>query len=75
MLDLAEKSTIEIDQFDKQILFHISKGTKLDEIPQYIPISLGEIERRKLNLKELLKIDSGSDIDLIREAKNQGLLF
>jgi DNA-binding NarL/FixJ family response regulator len=75
MLDLAEKGTIEIDQFDKQILFHISKGTKLDEIPQYIPISLGEIERRKLNLKELLKIDSGSDIDLIREAKNQGLLF
>ena len=26
-------------------------------------------------LKELLKIDDGSDIDLIREAKNQGLLF
>ena len=75
MLDLAEKDTIEIDQFDKQILFHLSKGTKLNEIPQYIPISLGEIERRKLNLKELLKIDNGSDIDLIREAKNQGLLF
>ncbi|MFV5685234.1 response regulator [Flavobacterium sp. GB2R13] len=75
MLDLAEKDTIEIDQFDKQILFHLSKGTKLNDIPQYIPISLGEIERRKLNLKELLKIDNGSDIDLIREAKNQGLLF
>jgi DNA-binding NarL/FixJ family response regulator len=75
MLDLAEKDTIEIDQFDKQILFHLSKGTKLNEIPQYIPILLGEIERRKLNLKELLKIDNGSDIDLIREAKNQGLLF
>nr|WP_314898377.1 response regulator [uncultured Flavobacterium sp.] len=75
MLDLAEKDTIEIDQFDKQILFHLSKGTKLNDIPQYIPISLGAIERRKLNLKKLLKIDNGSDIDLIREAKNQGLLF
>lgn len=75
MLDLAEKDTIEVDQFDKQILFHLSKGTKLNEIPQYIPISLGEIERRKLNLKELLKIEDGSDVDLIREAKNQGLLF
>jgi DNA-binding NarL/FixJ family response regulator len=75
MLDLAEKDTIEIDQFDKQILFHLSKGTSLNEIPQYIPISLGEIERRKINLKELLKIENGSDIDLIREAKNQGLLF
>jgi DNA-binding NarL/FixJ family response regulator len=75
MLDLAKKDTIEIDQFDKQILFHLSKGTKLNDIPQYIPISLGAIERRKLNLKELLKIVDGSDIDLIREAKNQGLLF
>ena len=75
MLDLAEKDTIEIDQFDKQILFHLSKGTKLNDIPQYIPISLGAIERRKLNLKELLKIIDGSDVDLIREAKNQGLLF
>ncbi len=75
MLDLSEKDTIEIDQFDKQILFHLSKGTKLNDIPQYIPISLGAIERRKLNLKELLKIVDGSDIDLIREAKNRGLLF
>ena len=66
---------VEIDQFDKQILFHLSKGTKLNDIPQYIPISLGAIERRKLNLKELLKIEDGSDIDLIREAKNKGLLF
>lgn len=75
MLNLSEENTIEIDQIDKQILFHISKGTKLNDIPQYIPISLGAIERRKINLKELLKVEEGSDIDLVREAKNKGLLF
>ena len=75
MLSLSEENTIEIDQFDKQILFHLSKGTKLNEIPQYIPISLGAIERRKINLKELLKVEKGSDIELVREAKNRGLLF
>ena len=75
ILDLSEKDVIEIDQFDTQILFHLSKGTKLNDIPQYIPISLGAIERRKLNLKELFKVQDGSDIDLIREAKNKGLLF
>ncbi|RTY73696.1 response regulator transcription factor [Flavobacterium sp. ZB4P23] len=75
MLNQAEENTIEIDQFDKDILFHISKGTKLNDIPQYIPISLGAIEQRKLNLKELLKIEHGSDIDLVQEAKNKGLLF
>ncbi|TDE55018.1 response regulator [Flavobacterium sp. GT3P67] len=75
MLNQSELDSIEIDQFDKEILFHISKGTKLSDIPQYIPISLGAIERRKIKLKELLKIEDGSDIDLVREAKNKGLLF
>jgi DNA-binding NarL/FixJ family response regulator len=64
-----------IDQFDKLILFHISKGTKTREITQYIPISLSAIERRKIQLKELFKIDDGSDIELIREAKNKGIIF
>jgi DNA-binding NarL/FixJ family response regulator len=75
MLSLSEEDSIEIDQFDEQILFHISKGTKTIEMPQYIPISLSAIERRKINLKELLKVEEGSDIDLVREAKNKGLLF
>ena len=75
MLAQSEEDSIEIDQFDKEILFHISKGTKLSDIPQYIPISLGAIDRRKLKLKELLKIEEGSDIDLVRKAKNKGLLF
>jgi DNA-binding NarL/FixJ family response regulator len=64
-----------IDQFDKLILFHISKGTKTKDIPQYIPISLQAIERRKVNLKELFKIEDGSDIDLIQEAKVRGIIF
>ncbi|WP_348799130.1 DNA-binding response regulator [Flavobacterium adhaerens] len=64
-----------IDQFDKLILFHISKGTKTKDITQYIPISLHAIESRKNNLKELFKISDGNDIDLIKEAKNRGLIF
>jgi DNA-binding NarL/FixJ family response regulator len=75
MIDLAQQESIEIDLFDKQILFHISKGTKTIDIPQYVPISLDAIEKRKLNLKKLLNIDDESDIELVREAKNKGLLF
>ena len=75
MIELDQSESIEIDLFDKQILFHISKGTKTKDIPQYIPISLEAIEKRKLNLKKLLGIKDESDIELIREAKNKGLLF
>jgi DNA-binding NarL/FixJ family response regulator len=75
MIDQSQHETIEIDLFDKQILFHISKGTKTNDISQYVPISIEAIEKRKLNLKKLLNLPEGSDIDLVREAKNRGLLF
>ncbi len=74
-IDLAQQDTIEIDLFDKQILFHISKGTKTIDIPQYVPISLEAIEKRKLNLKTVLNIQGESDIELVREARDKGLLF
>lgn len=75
MMDQANLKPIEIDLFDKQILFHLSKGTKTTEMTQYIPIALGAIERRKLKLKDILDIVEGSDIDLVRVAKDRGLLF
>jgi DNA-binding NarL/FixJ family response regulator len=73
MLNQSPHNSIEIDEFDKQILFHLSKGTSTNEMPQYIPISLNAIEKRKINLKELLKIKSGSDEELVKEAKSKGL--
>ena len=69
MLTESTFNSIEIDEFDKQILFHLSKGTKTNEIPYYIPISLIAIEKRKKNMKELLDITAGSDNELVKEAK------
>ncbi|SEP12258.1 DNA-binding response regulator, NarL/FixJ family, contains REC and HTH domains [Flavobacterium sp. CF108] len=73
MLNQSPHNSIEIDEFDKQILFHLSKGTEVEEMPQYIPISITEIEKRRSSLKELLKIRSGSDDDLVKDAKSKGL--
>lgn len=70
----AQHDNIDIDAFDKQILFQLSKGTKTKDIPSYVPLSLSAVEKRKLNLKEMLDIKGGSDIELISEAKSKGLL-
>jgi DNA-binding NarL/FixJ family response regulator len=75
MLELVDADAVEIDVFDKQILFHLSKGTKKNEMPEYIPLSAGAIERRKSDLMKLLKIESGLDKDLVQEAKVKGLLY
>ena len=74
LISQIQYNTIELDQFDKQILYHLSKGIKTKDIPAFVPLSLSAVEKRKLNLKELFDIRGGSDIDLIREVKNKGLL-
>ncbi|MFH6997694.1 response regulator transcription factor [Flavobacterium sp. FlaQc-57] len=73
MLNQSTHNSLEIDEFDKQILFHLSKGTLIEDMPQYIPISLNAIKKRKLSLKELLKVKSGTNEELVKEAKSKGL--
>ena len=70
----AQYNNIELDAFDKQILFHLSKGVKTKDLPQYIPLSLSAIEKRKLNIREILEVKGGTDIDLINEAKEKGVI-
>jgi DNA-binding NarL/FixJ family response regulator len=70
----AQYNHIELDVFDKQILFHLSKGVKSKDLAQYIPLSASAIEKRKLNIKEVLEVNSDSDTDLIAEAKNKGVI-
>lgn len=74
IINQSPHNSIEIDEFDKQILFHLSKGTSVEDMPQYIPISQNAIEKRKASLKELLKVKSGSDEELLKEAKSKGFL-
>lgn len=75
MMDQSQYKAVEIDLFDQKILFHISKGTKTEDFVHFIPISLNAIETRKINLKTLLDIADGTDIELVKIAKDRGLLF
>lgn len=75
MLDQSQFEAIEVDLFDQQILFHLSKGTKLSDFTQFIPISLSAIEMRKQNLKKILGIANETDLALVKAAKDRGLLF
>ena len=70
----SQYENLQVDEFDKQILFHLSKGVKTKDLPSYVPLSLSAIEKRKLNLKEILSVKGSSDIELITEAKNKGLI-
>ena len=74
LVSQKNKDAVEMDAFDKQILYHLSKGIKSKDIPQFVPLSSNAIEKRKASIKDSLSIIEGSDVDLVRVAKEKGLI-
>jgi DNA-binding NarL/FixJ family response regulator len=68
------KRNINWDNHDCQILTLISQGIKTVNLPNYIPLSMSAIEKRKANIKDQLLKGKGSDKDLIEKAEKLGLL-
>ncbi len=65
---------ISLDQFDRQILYQLSIGTKMVELPSVIPMSMGGIERRKRRLKEAFDVLKKDDRELVKIAKEKGFI-
>lgn len=67
-------SDIVLDKIDRQILYELSNGTKMSELPNVISMSIGGIERRKRLLKEAFNITSKDDRVLVEIAKEKGFI-
>lgn len=63
-----------IDEFDRQILYHLSRGVKTKNIPLHTSLSLSAVEKRKLNLKDLFNVKGGDDEALITEGRSRGYI-
>lgn len=68
------KRNINWDNHDNQILTLISQGVRTINLPQYIPLSMSAIEKRKASIKDQLLKGKGTDKDLVSKAKKLGLL-
>jgi len=64
----------EVDVFDKQLLFHMSKGVPTADLAQYVPLAAAVIEKRLTNLKAVLEIPQATHAELVQEAKNKGVI-
>jgi|SRR5690606_29255588 len=63
-----------LDDMDRSILYHLSIGTKTKDLPNYIPLSLAAIEKRKRSLKEIFDVSSEGDKALIEKSKEKGFI-
>ena len=64
----------EVDVFDKQLLFHLSKGVPTADLAQFVPLADAVIEKRLTNLKAVLDIPQATHSELVQEAKNKGVI-
>ncbi|WP_299528094.1 response regulator [uncultured Lutibacter sp.] len=63
-----------LDKIDRQLLYEMSIGTKMKELPNIIPLSMTGIEKRKKNLKVLFDVDDNDDRSLVLKAKEKGFI-
>lgn len=63
-----------LDKIDRQLLYELSTGTKMIDLPNVIPMSIGGIERRKRHLKEIFNVPKGDDKTLVEVARDKGFL-
>ncbi|TJY37696.1 response regulator [Pontimicrobium aquaticum] len=65
---------ITLDAYDRRILYELSIGTKMNELPNLLPLSLGGIENRKRRLLDIFNVSSRDDRQLIQGAKEKGFI-
>ncbi len=63
-----------LDDIDRKILYEISIGTKVKDIPEIVPLSIAAVEKRRRHLKQVFNITSSDDKELILLAKEKGFI-
>lgn len=73
---LGKKSNQDffLDSLDVKILYHLSRGERMKNLPNHVPLSMSTIERRKKNLKLLFGIPDGSTKELLEIVREKGFI-
>ncbi len=67
-------SNLLIDGIDRKILYELSIGARMKDMPNYIPLSAASIEKRKRHLKKVFNVKDKGDRELILMAKEKGFI-
>ena len=63
-----------LDEYDRKILYELSIGTRMKDLPNLLPLSIAGIEKRKRNLKRMFNVKKLDDRQLMISAKEKGFL-
>lgn len=71
--ELKEAAKV-LDSYNRQIILLLSQGIQTKNLPDYLNLSKSAIDKRKVSIKEFFDIEKGTDEDILREARKQGLI-
>lgn len=74
-LDVFKKLNFYFDEIDKKIIYLIAQGVQTKKLPEYIPLALDTINKRKSRIKTCLDVEHGSDEDIIRISRGLGIIL
>ena len=63
-----------LDNIDRKLLYELSIGTKMKNLPDILPLSIAGIEKRKRNLKQIFNLNGTDDKELLHVAKEKGFI-
>lgn len=75
VIQLMRKQTsndIFIDSVDRKLLYELSQGAKMSELPNRLSLSIAALERRKRALKDIFNVKT--DRELFRIAEEKGFI-
>ncbi|HNP68755.1 response regulator [Aequorivita sp. F47161] len=63
-----------LDKWDRMLLYELSQGIKMKELPEILPFSIAAIEKRKRHIKLLFDIEEADDRQLLLKARELGFI-
>ena len=66
------KKELMVEDFNRQILFYMSKGFKIKDIENHIGLSTSAIQKRAILMKRVFDVNDSSS--LVREAIKNGFI-
>lgn len=67
-------SDFVLDNIDRKLLYELSLGTMMKDLPEILLLSLPALEKRKRHLKQVFDADSPYDKELLQKAKEKGFI-
>ncbi|WP_424001493.1 hypothetical protein [Maribacter sp. IgM3_T14_3] len=63
-----------IDHLDMRIVYHLSNGCPTNQLPEFVPLTISGIEKRKRKLAKLFGLSTSKSFEIVRAARNRGVL-